>query len=110
MEYSKSLTCFYHFGQIRRGRIQDGTKIDYGVPFYKKTSSSDRKATATNRIHSNDLEACWKKCCYFWFHSEVYFLTRFGVILDFIIVISTYFLSNSLISNGVKCFIYINFV
>ena len=28
-------------------------------------------------MHSNDLEACGKKCCYFWFHSEVKFLTRF---------------------------------
>ena len=22
-------------------------------------------------IHSNDLEACWKKFCWFWFHSDV---------------------------------------
>ena len=29
-------------------------------------------------MHSNDLEACEKKCCYFWFHSEVKFVTRFG--------------------------------
>ena len=21
-------------------------------------------------MHINDLEACGKKCCYFWFHSE----------------------------------------
>ena len=41
----------------------------------KKTSSSDRKATATNRIHSNDLEVCVMKCCCFWFHSVVTFLT-----------------------------------
>ena len=40
-------------------------------------SSSDRKATATNQMDSNDLEACGKKCCYFWFNSEVKFLTRF---------------------------------
>ena len=30
-----------------------------------------------NRMHSNALEACGKKCCYFWFHSEVKFLKRF---------------------------------
>ena len=36
----------------------------------KKTSSSDRKATGTNRIHSNYLEAYGMKCCYFWFHSK----------------------------------------
>ena len=40
--------------------------------------SSDWKATATNRKHSNDLEACGKKCCYFWSLSEVKFLTCFG--------------------------------
>ena len=28
-------------------------------------------------MHNNDLEACGKKRCSFWFHSEVKFLTRF---------------------------------
>ena len=28
-------------------------------------------------MHSNDLEAYGMKCCSFWFHSEVKFLTRF---------------------------------
>ena len=37
---------------------------------------------ATNQMDSNDLEACEKKSCYFWFHSEVKFLTRFDVFLD----------------------------
>ena len=36
-------------------------------------------------MHSNDLKACGKKCCYFWFHSEVKFLTRFDVFLDLVI-------------------------
>ena len=44
-------------------------------PLLQKTSSSDLKATATNRIHSNDLEACVMKCCCFLFHSVVKFLT-----------------------------------
>ena len=48
-----------------------------GVPLLQETSSSDRKATVTNRMDSNDLEACGKKCCYFWFHSEVKFLDAF---------------------------------
>ena len=43
-----------------------------GGPLLQKTSS-DWKATATNRMHSNDLEACEMKCCCFWFHSEVKF-------------------------------------
>ena len=42
-------------------------------PLLKKTSSSDWKATATNWMHSNDLEACVMKCCCFWFHSVVKF-------------------------------------
>ena len=66
-----------------QGRIQGGAKIGHGggggggVPLLQESSSSDRKATATNRMDSNDLEACGKKCCYFWFHSEVKFLKRF---------------------------------
>ena len=62
-----------------QGRIQGGAKIGHGGPLLQETSSSDRKAKATNRMHSSDLETCGKKCCYFWFHSEVKFLTRFDV-------------------------------
>ena len=60
-----------------QGQIQGGAKIGHGGPLLQETSSSERKATATNRMHSSDLETCRKKCCYFWFHSEVKFLTRF---------------------------------
>ena len=55
------------------GRVEGGTKIGNGGPLLQKTSSSDRKATATNRMHSSDLEAFGKKCSNFWFHSEVKF-------------------------------------
>ena len=41
-----------------------------GGPLLQKTSL-DLKATATNRIHTNDLEACVMKCCWFWFNSVV---------------------------------------
>ena len=58
-------------------RIQGGAKIGHKGPLLQETSSSGQNATATNRMHSNDLEACGKKCCYFWFHSDVKFLTRF---------------------------------
>ena len=69
---------YLFFGQIRQGRIQDGTKIGHrGSPSSRNFSPADGKTTATNRMHSNDLEACGKKCCYFGFHSEVKFLTRF---------------------------------
>ena len=69
--------CCCFSARSAQGRIQGGTKIGHGGPLLQETSSSDRKATATNRMDSNDLEACGKKCCYFWFHSEVKFLTRF---------------------------------
>ena len=51
-------------------------KSGHGGPFPQRTSSSDWKATATNQMHSGDLEAFGKRC-YFLFHSEVRFLTRF---------------------------------
>ena len=54
-----------------------GAKKVTGGPLLQETSSSDQKATETNQMDSNDLEVCGKKCCYFWFHSEVKFLTRF---------------------------------
>ena len=65
-----------------QGRIQGRAKICHGGPLLQQTSSSDWKATATNRMHSSDLEACGKKCCYFWFHSEANFFTRYDVFLD----------------------------
>ena len=54
-----------------QGQIQGRTKISRG-PLLQKTSFSDRKATATNRMYSNDLEACGMKCCYFWFNSNFF--------------------------------------
>ena len=69
--------CCCFAARSAQGRIQVGAKIGQGGPLLQETSSSDRKATATNQMHSSDLEACGKKCCYFWFHSEVKFLTRF---------------------------------
>ena len=72
-----SYKCCCFSARSAKGRIQGGAKIGHGGPLLQRTSSSDRKATATNRMHSSDLEAFGKKCCYFWFHSEVKFLTRF---------------------------------
>ena len=58
-------------------RIQGGANIGHGGHLLQESSSSNRKAPATNHMDSNDLKACGKKCCYLWFHSEVKFLTRF---------------------------------
>ena len=43
-----------------QGRIQGGGggKNRFQGPLLQRTSSSDWKATATNQMHSNDLEAC----------------------------------------------------
>ena len=86
MKYSSFLTSVVVFRpDPPRGRSRAETKQVTGGPFLQRTSSSDRKATATltNRMHSIDLEACGKKRCFFiffyffffWggggFHSEV---------------------------------------
>ena len=97
-----------YFGQIHPGADQGGTKISHGGPLLQETSSLVRIVTATNRVHSNDLEAWEKKCCYFWFHSEVKFLTRFDVVLD--LVIFAYFYAISIDLYPVNCFICIYFV
>ena len=78
--------CCCFSARSAQGRIQGGTKIGHGGPLLQEISSSDWKATATNRMHSSDLEACGKKCCYFWFHSEVKFLTRFDLFLDLVVL------------------------
>ena len=100
--------CCCFSARSAQGRIQSGAKIGHGGPLLQETSSSDRKATATNRMHSNDLEACGKKFCYFWFHSEVKILTRFDVFLNFVIL--PYFNAISMDFYAVKCLIYVYFV
>ena len=70
--------CCCFSARYAQGQIQGGAKLGYrGGPLLQETSSSDRKATATNRMHSNDLESCGKKCCSFWFHSAVKFFYAF---------------------------------
>ena len=68
----------YSWAKSSQDGIQGGAKIGHRGSLLKGTSSSDRKATARNRMHSNYLEAFGKKYCYFWFHWEVKYLTRFG--------------------------------
>ena len=75
------LQVLLFFGQIPPGANPGrGKNRSRGSPS-SGNFSSYRKATATNRMHSSDLETCGKKCCYFWFHSEVKFLTRFWRLL-----------------------------
>ena len=91
-----------------QGRIQGGAKIGYGGPLLQRTYSSDRKATATNQMHSDDLQACGMKWGYFCFHSEIKFWTCFNVFLD--LVILPYFYGISIDLYAVTCLIYIYFV
>ena len=73
-----------------QGRIKGEGKVGEGGPLLQRTSASDWKAIATNRMHGNDLEACGMLYCYFWFHSKVKFLTRFRYHFG-LIVIMPYF-------------------
>ena len=97
--------CCCFSARSAQGRIQGVAKIGHGGPLLQETSS---KATATNQLDSNDLEACGKKCCYFWFHSEVKFLTRFDVFLD--LVIFAYFNAIFIDFYAIKSFVCIYFV
>ena len=91
-----------------QGRIQGGAKIGRGGgPLLQGTSASDWKATATNRMHSNDLEACGMLYCYF--YSKVKFLARFRHLFG-LVVILPYFNAISVDFYAVKCLIYIYFV
>ena len=69
-----------------QGRIKGQGRRSRGVPFLG-TSASDWKAIATNRMHSNDLEACGMLYCYFWFHSKVKFLTRFRHLFGLLVIL-----------------------
>ena len=101
--------CFCFSARSVQGRIQGGAKIGQGGPLLQGTSASDWKATATNRMHGNDLEACGILYCYFWFHSKVKFLTRFRHLFG-LVVILPYFNAISVDFYAVKCLIYIYFV
>ena len=67
------LQVLLFFGQIRPGVDPGrGQNRSFGGPLLQRTSSSEWKATASNRMHSSDLEVFGKKCCY------LIFLVSFG--------------------------------
>ena len=69
--------------------LTTGQQKKYCLPRFSENRFlllSYRMATATNRMHRNDLKACGKKCCYFWFHSEVDILAHFDVFLELVIL------------------------
>ena len=50
--------CCCFWPDPSRGGSRAGQKEVMGGLLLQRTSSSDWKAAATNRVHSNDLEAC----------------------------------------------------
>ena len=98
--------CCCFSARSAQGWIQGEAKIGHRDPLLQRTSSSDWKATAINRMHSNDLEACGMQYWYVWFHSGVKFLTRFRNLFG-LIVILPYFNAISVNFYAVKCLIYI---
>ena len=100
--------CIDFWAKSAQGWIHIRAKIGHGGPLLQRTSSSDWKATATNRMHSNYLETCRKKYCYFCFYSEAKFLTRSNVFLDLVILV--YFNAISLDFYLVRSLICINLV
>ena len=62
MKYSCSLTSVVVFRpDPSRGGSRAGAKIGHGGPLLQETSSSDRKATATNQMDSNDSRSMWEE-------------------------------------------------
>ena len=79
--------CIDFWSKSVQGWIQDGAKIGHWGPLLQRTSSSDRKATATNQMHSSDIEALGKKCCYFGFIRKSNFRRVFDIFLDLVILV-----------------------
>ena len=71
------------FGQIHPGD-KNGSKRGPSLKNFLFKPKGFTKQT--EYIWSIDLKACGKKCCYFWFHSEVKYLRRFDVFLDLVIL------------------------
>ena len=96
------------FGQIHPGANPGrGQNRSRGSPsarnfFFIPEGYSDKP-----NAYSNDLEACGKKCCYLWFHSEVKILKRFWRLFDFVILafnaISIDFMWLSFLSALIMC-------
>ena len=67
-----------HLGVLARstqGQILGRAKIGDGG-LLQESASSVWKATATNQMYSNDLEACGMKCCYLFVPFRCQFFMR----------------------------------
>ena len=103
--------CIGFSSNSTQGRIQGRAicqKLVNEEFLLQRTSSSDWKATAINRIYGSDLKAYRKKRYYFWFHSKVKFLTRLWRLFGLSLLV--YFNAISIDLYAIRCFIYISFV
>ena len=100
--------CCCFSARSAQGRIKGGAKIGHGGPLLQETFSLDRKATATNQMDSNDLEACGRSVVIFGSIPKSNFWRVFDVFLD--LVIFTYFNATLIYFYAVKSFICIYFV
>ena len=58
--------CCCFRSDLSRVGSRAGQKKVAEDPILQRTSPSDHETEITNRLHSNDLEACGKKCCFFY--------------------------------------------
>ena len=79
--------CIDSWAKSAQGWIQGGAKIGPRGSLLQRTSSSDRKATATYWMHSSDLEAFGKKYCYFGFIGKSKIWRVLDVFLDLVILV-----------------------
>ena len=78
--------CCCFSARSAKERIQGGAKIGHGGPLLQESSSSDWKATATNRMLINDLEALERSVVIFGSIPKSNFWRVFDVFLDLVIL------------------------
>ena len=80
------LICIDSWAKSVQGWIQGGAKIGPRGSLLQRTSSSDRKATATYWMHSNDLKHLGRSIIIFGFIGKSNFLRVLDVFLDWVIL------------------------
>ena len=99
-------TCCCFSARSAPGRIQGGAKIGHGVSPSSRNFFFRRGATATNQMHSNDLEVGRSVVILVLFRSQIFDV--FDLFLN--LVILPYFNAIFIDFYAVKCLIFIYFV
>ena len=103
MIFQTFATTFYHCFSVSFLPVLY-TVVNYPNTWFTRSCLAC-SAHKSNKIY-NKIQ-CGMKCCYFWFNSEIKFLTRFDVFFDLVILL--YFNANSIDFYVVKCLIYTYF-